>query len=314
MNHTGPALRRGEFLKLAGAAAAAATIPFAVGAADAVDLLSRVIPKSSSGEQLPVIGLGTYDAFGSRGDAAAMDEKVKVVRTLIEGGGAVIDTAEAYAESQALCGEILEKLGARAKAFISTKIWQTGEENGRAAVERAIKKLRVSTIDLMHVHNMVDAAVHLPMLEDYKAQGRFRYIGMSHSTPGVQDGLTDWMATGRLDFVEFNYSVDVRGPEQRLLPMAADKGVGVLVAMPFGSGGLIRAMTGREVPEWAREELGCTSHAQMLLKFVVSHPAVTAAIPRTSQSRHMADNIKAGTGPIPNAKQRDRLAAVWEDA
>ncbi len=311
MNYRGRAVRRGEFLKLVGAAALMGAVP---AQAQTKEMLSRPIPKSGNGERLPVIGLGTYGAFRERGDAAAMDKKTQVVRALFAGGGKVIDTAEAYDESEALCGEIIETLGARPNTFISTKIWQTGKENGRASIENAFKALRVETIDLMHVHNMVDAAVHLPILEDYKAQGRFRYIGMSHSTPGAQDGLTEWMATDKLDFVEFNYSVDVRGPEQRLLPMAADKGVGVLVAMPFGSGGLIRAMKGRDVPEWAREELGCTSYAQMLLKFVVSHPAVTAAIPRTSNPRHMSDNVGAGLGPMPNTKQRERLAAVWENA
>lgn len=302
---------RSEFLKLIGAGAVAASLP---AWAQSGDMLSRAIPKSSAGERLPVIGLGTYGAFRERGDAAAMDEKIQVVRALLAGGGKVIDTAEAYDESESLCGEIIETLGARPNTFISTKIWQTGQENGRASIENAFKVLRVETIDLMHVHNMVDAAAHLPILEDYKKQGRFRYIGMSHSTPGAQNELTDWMSTDKLDFVEFNFSVDVRGPEQRLLPMAADKGIGVLVAMPFGSGGLIRAMKGREVPMWAREELGCTSYAQMLLKFVVSHPAVTAAIPRTSNPRHMTDNVGAGFGPMPDAKQRERIAAIWETA
>jgi diketogulonate reductase-like aldo/keto reductase len=301
---------RGKFLKLMGAAAVTSVTPVR---AQTEEMLSRAIPKSRDGERLPVIGLGTYGAFLTRGAVTAMDKKTQVVRTLMEGGGKVIDTAESYGESEVLCGEIIEMLGARSKAFVSTKIWQSGKENGRASIENAFKALRVKTIDLMHVHNMVDAAIHLPTLEDYKAQGRFRYIGMSHSTRDVQNGLTDWMAKDKLDFVEFNYSVDVRGPEQRLLPMAADKGIGVLVAMPFGSGGLIHAMKGRDVPAWVREELGCTSHAQMLLKFVVSHPAVTAAIPRTSNPRHMSDNVKAGFGPLPDAKQRERIAAIWEN-
>ncbi len=311
MKYFGRDIPRSDFLKLVGAVAAAAALP---AHAQTRDMLSRAIPKSENGERLPVIGLGTYGAFRERGDAAAMEKKTQVVRALLAGGGKVIDTAESYDESEALCGEIIEALGMRANAFISTKIWQTGQENGRVSIENAFKALRVKTIDLMHVHNMVDAATHLPTLEDFKSQGRFRYIGMSHSTPGAQNGLTDWMATNKLDFVEFNYSVDVRGPEQRLLPMAADKGIGVLVAMPFGSGGLIRAMKGKDVPAWAREELGCTSHAQMLLKFVVSHPAVTAAIPRTSNPRHMSDNVGAGFGPMPTAKQRERIAAVWETA
>ena len=301
---------RSEFLKLLGFAAVTAAIP---ARAQTEKILSRVIPKSREGERLPVIGLGTYGAFMARGEDRDMDKKIQVVRELIESGGKVIDTAETYGESESLCGEILEVIGARSKAFISTKIWQEEEDGGYAAIENAFKALRVKVIDLMHVHNMIGAAVQLPILEDYKAQERFRYIGMSHSTPGVQNGLIDWMSTDKLDFVEFNYSVNERGPEQRLLPMAADRGIGVLVAMPFGSGGLIHAMAGKDVPAWAREELGCTSHAQMLLKFVVSHPAVTAAIPRTSNPRHMLDNLKAGFGAMPDVKQRERIASVWEN-
>jgi len=307
-------LSRGQFLGLSGAFALSSALPRENARANEHSLVRRAIPKSAYGETLPVIGLGTYGAFKARGNAEDMRRKTDVIRTLIEGGGSVIDTAEVYDESEALCGEILESLGARDQAFMSTKIWQTGESNGRASIENAFRDLRTDTIDLMHVHNMVDAETQLPILEEHKARGHFRYIGMSHSTPSVQDDLTRWMETGKLDFVEFNYSVDVRGAEKRLLPMAEDMGIAVLINVPFGSGGLIRAMQGKDVPEWAREELGCTSFAQMLLKFVISHPAVTAAIPRTSKPHHMSDNLLAGVGPMPDARQRERLAAVWNDA
>ncbi len=302
------AFSRATFLKLAAAAAAAPILP--VRAADP-GLASRAIPKSKTGEQLPVIGLGTAQEFGLRGDAANMEAKQGVIKTLSDKGAKVLDTAASYSDAEAVCGEFVEKLGNRSKLFLATKFGETGKEAGQRSVETSFKRLRTSVIDLMYVHNMIDTDTHLPWLKDLKAQNRIRYFGVT-STGGSQDRLTTWM--DQVDFVEFAYSVDFRAPEQRLLPMAKDKGVAVFVALPFGRNRLLNKMRGKEVPAWAREELNCKTYAQLALKFLVAHPAVTVAIPGTENPAHMAENIEAGMGPMADEKQRARIAQLWENA
>lgn len=301
---------RKQFLKTVAGAAAFAALPMRVEAAAAGAMAMRTIPKSANNEQLPVIGLGTAQDFGEGGDAALLAQKAQVIKELLARGGKIIDTAAQYSRggAESFCGEILETNSLRDKAFVATKFAERGKQNGVDAIDAAFKRLRTDMIDLMFVHNMVDTDTHLPTLQDAKAKGRFRYIGVS-STSSNQDRLTTWM--DQLDFVEFAYAVDAREAEQRLLPMAADKGVGVLVALPLGRGRLLSQVRGQEVPEWAKKELGCETHAQLLLKFVVSHPAVTAAIPGTNRPAHMIENLVAGHTPLADAKQRERIAAIW---
>lgn len=303
------ALTRQHFLKGAAAGAALAALPGAARAA-AGALVTRAIPKSANSEQLPVIGLGTAQDFGAGGDAALVAQKAQVIKELIAGGGKILDTAAMYSRggAESFCGEVMEQNGLRDKTFLATKFAERGRENGVQAIDAAFKRLRTDMIDLMFVHNMVDTDTHLPTLQDLKAKGRFRYIGVS-STGDDQDRLTTWM--DQLDFVEFAYAVDAREAEKRLLPAAADKGVAVLVALPLGRGRLLSKVQGQPVPEWARQELGATSFAQLLLKFVASHPAVTAAIPGTNRPQHMIENLAAGHAPLPDAKQRERIAAIW---
>ena len=301
-------LSRTTFLKLAAGATAASFLPAT--AADAA-LATRPIPKSKTGEQLPVIGLGTAQEFGLRSDPANMEAKQGVLKILTEKGAKVLDTAASYSDAEALCGAFMEKLGNRPKIFIATKFGETGKAAGQRSVEESFKRLRTTMIDLMYVHNMIDTDTHLPWLKEMKAQNRIRYFGVT-STGGNQDRLTSWM--DQVDFVEFAYSVDTRAPERRLLPMAKDKGVAVFVALPFGRNRLLNKMRGKDVPAWAREELGCKTYAQLALKFLVSHPAVTVAIPGTENPAHMAENIEAGMGPLADEKQRARIAQLWENA
>jgi aryl-alcohol dehydrogenase-like predicted oxidoreductase len=301
-------LSRAQFLKLASAASVATMAPIPPVLAAERPLLARSIPKSKDGEQLPVMGLGTAQDFGARRD---IEDKTQVLKILLEGGGKIVDTAASYARgsSEELIGELLEQDGLRSKAFIATKFGERGRENGIESMDRSFKRLRTDHIDLMFVHNMVDVDTHLPALREYKDQGRIRYFGVT-STGRRQDNLTQWM--DELDFVEFAYAADNRGAEQRLLPMAADKGVAVLVALPLGRGRPLSAMKGKDVPEWATEELGCHTYAQLLLKFVVSHSSVTAAIPGTNNPKHMIENLAAGRGPMADTKQRARIAALWD--
>ncbi len=303
-----PGISRAHFLKLVGAAGALAAAPNLPSFAAERPLVMRPIPNSKDGEQLPVIGLGTAQDFGARRE---IEDKTQVLKSLLDGGGKIIDTAANYAggSSEELIGEILGEHNLRSKAFIATKFGERGRENGIESMERSFKSLRTDLIDLMFVHNMIDVDTHLPSLRDYKDQGRIRYFGVT-STGRNQDNLTRWM--DQLDFVEFAYAVDFRDAEQRLLPMAADKGVAVLIALPLGRDRPLSAMRGKEVPEWAKVELGCHTYAQLLLKFVVSHPNVTAAIPGTNNPKHMVENLDAGRGPMADAKQRERIAALWD--
>ncbi|MGE4061966.1 MAG: aldo/keto reductase [Rhodospirillaceae bacterium] len=302
-------ISRKEFLGAAVGGAVFSAMPQALVAADS-PLVMRTIPKSKNKEQLPVIGLGTAQDFGAQAEPAVMEQKAQVIRELVAKGGRVLDTAEQYSRGGAeqFVGEVMEKNNLRDKIFLATKIEERGKEGGIKAMEIAHARLRTKVIDLMFVHNMVDTDIHLPTFLDAKAKGQFRYVGVS-STGREQDRLTTWM--DQLDFVEFAYAVDAREAEKRLLPMAADKGVAVLVALPLGRGRLLSKVQGQTLPEWAKQELGAVSFAQLLLKFVVSHPAVTAAIPGTNRPQHMIENLAAGHGPLPDAKQREKIAAIW---
>lgn len=302
MMNSKPSLTRGQFLKLAGGAAAAMVAP----ARAADNLNMRPIPKSKTGERLPVVGLGTAQDFGDRSNA--YEAKMQVVKSLVDGSGRVLDTAPSYREAEAVCGEYVEKLGVRDKLFLSTKVQERGKENGVRSVEQSFKNLRVKVIDLMNIHNMMDANTHLPLLRDLKAQGRIRYIGVT-STGSNQNELTRWLKD--IDFIQFAYSVDMREPEKHLLPKAQEAGVATFIALPFGRNRALNAMRGKAVPEWAVKELGCESYAQLALKFVLSQPAVTVAIPGTNNPQHMADNLRAGAGAMPDAKQREKIAALW---
>ncbi len=312
--NTSASLSRGDFLRAAGKAIGAVTVACALpghviaGAAPAT-MATRPIPKSANGERLPVIGLGTRSM--SRKDAKAVTGQGDVIKTLLAGGGRVIDTAAGYTngDSEAVIGEALATNNLRANAFISTKFGERGKENGIKSIEDSFKQLRTDHIELMFIHNMIDIETHLPTLEEYKAKGKFRYIGIS-DTSDNQDALIKYL--DRLDFIEFAYAADSREAENRLLPAAMDKRVACLIALPLGRGRALNAVKGKDVPQWAKEELGVTTFAQLLLKFTVGHPAVTAAIPSTLNPAHMAENVEAGRGPIPDAKQRQRIAAIWE--
>lgn len=301
-------LTRAQFLKLAGAASAASIAPTLPSYGSEQTMIMRPVPKSKDGELLPVMGLGTAQDFGVRRD---ISDKTLVLKNLFSGGGAVVDTAANYARgsSEELIGELLEEHNLRSEAFIATKFGERGRENGIKSMDRSFSRLRTDVIDLMFVHNMVDVDTHLPSLREYKDQGLIRYFGVT-STGRSQDELSRWM--DQLDFVEFAYAVDYRSAENRLLPMAADKGVAVLVALPLGRGRPLKAMKGKKVPEWAKEELKCHTYAQLLLKFVVSHPNVTAVIPGTNNPKHMIENLSAGRAPIADAKQIKRIAALWD--
>lgn len=265
----------------------------------------RAIP--STGELLPAIGLGTWQTFDV--DEAGRPPLEAVLRAFVDLGGKLLDSSPMYGRSEEVAGGLAAKIGARGKLFMATKVWTSGKERGVGQMEESMRKLRADPIDLMQVHNLVDAAVHLDTLRGWKKEGRVRYVGVTHHTAGGHGEVARWVEKGGLDFIQINYSVAEREAEKRLLPLAADKGVAVIVNRPFAGGGVLRRLLAKPLPEWAGEA-GCASWAQLLLKFVVSHPSVTCAIPATSKERHLRDNMAAGRGGVPDADQRARIAAL----
>lgn len=310
----GKNLTRSAFVRgAAGAVLALGAAPLAASLAavpnpKAPPLHLRPVHKSPLMIKLPVIGLGTRAM--SKTETKAVTGQVDVINTLLNGGGTVIDTASNYTggDSEQVIGEALEKSGLRGQAFIATKISERGKEAGLKAIDNSFSRLRVELIDLMFVHNMVDIPTQLPTLKDYKERRRIRYVGISETSDN-QDELIKHL--DGLDFVEFAYAADFRQAEKNLLPACLDKGVSTLIALPLGRGRALNKVKGQEVPEWAKKELGVETFAQLLLKFVISHPAVTVAIPSTLNPKHMAENLAAGRGPLPDAKQRERIAAIW---
>lgn len=258
----------------------------------------RRIP--SSGEMLPVVGVGTWRTFDVGAKPEDRAPLAEVLKLLFEAGGSAIDTSPMYGSAEAVIGDLLSAAGTRSKAFIATKVWTTGRDNGVAQMRNSLRLLRTDRIDLMQIHNLVDWRAHLPTLRAWKAEGRIRYLGITHYTKSAHDELESVMRAEKWDFVQMNYALDDRAVERRLLPLAQERGIAVIVNQPFGGGGLLRKLMARKLPDWAGE-IGAASWAQLLLKFVLAHPAVTCVIPGTGRPEHMKDNLQAGFGVYPDA-------------
>lgn len=269
-------------------------------------MLTRPIP--SSREQLPVIGLGSWQTFDVGGSASARKPLAEVLSLFVQLGGRVIDSSPMYGRSESVLGDLAVELGLRDKLFMATKVWTSGKQDGVDQMDDSTRKLR-GRIDLMQVHNLLDAETHLETLKAWKAAGRIRYIGITHYTSSAYLDLAGWLKRGGIDFLQVNYSLAEREAEKRLLPLAQERGVAVLVNRPFGAGTLFRDARNKPVPPFARD-LGATSWAELFLKFVVSHPAVTCAIPATSKTEHLRQNMNAGRGPMPDAAMRKKIAAA----
>ena len=266
----------------------------------------RKIP--SNGEMLPVVGCGTWRTFDVGASPADRAPLADVLRTLFEASGSVIDTSPMYGAAEGVVGDLLAGAGARDKAFIATKVWTSGRAAWAEQMARSLQLLRTGHVELMQVHNLLDWRAHLPTLRAWRQEGRIRYLGVTHYTDSAHDELEAVLRAERWDFVQLNYAADDRAVERRLLPLAAERGTAVIVNQPFGGGGLLRRLSPRPLPAWAGE-IGCTSWAQLLLKFVLAHPAVTCVVPGTSKPDHLRDNVRAGSGPLPDAAQLRRLVA-----
>lgn len=272
-------------------------------------MLTRPIPKS--GERLPVIGLGTWQTFdvgAARSERAPLGE---VLRRFFAAGGRLIDSSPMYGRAEEVVGDVLADLGAAAAArpFRATKVWITGKREGIDQMQRSLRRMRAERMDLMQVHNLQDWKTHLPVLREWKREGKIRYLGVTHYDHGAFPELERLMKTEELDFVQLPYSAVDRAAEQRLLPTALDTRTAVLVMTPFESGGLFRQMKGKPLPSFAAD-LECQSWAQLFLKFLLGHPAVTCPLPATSNPEHVADNVRAGFGPLPDDALREKIAAL----
>ena len=298
-----PPLTRRMALRLLAAAAAAAPVR----AARAEPLLVRRIP--SSGERLPAVGLGTWRTFDVGAGAAERAPLKEVLGAFVAVGGRVVDSSPMYGAAESVVGDLASELGVAETLFLATKVWTSGREPGVTQMEQSFRRLRARRLDLMQIHNLLDWRTQLRTLRDWKAAGRLRYIGVTHYTAGAYDELERVLRAEPLDFVQVNYSIGEREAERRILPLARDRGVAVLVNRPFAEGGLFQRVRGQPLPPWAAD-LGAESWAQLFLKWILAHPAVTCAIPATSRREHLQDNMKAGTGALPDAATRERLVTL----
>lgn len=272
-------------------------------------LVTKPIP--STGERLPVIGIGTarrYDVTGSEAELAPLRE---VVRNFTRMGGKLIDTAPAYGNAEPVVGNLVAQAANRKQLFLATKVGRgrQGVQAGKAEMEQSLKQLKVDKVDLMQVHNLGGANDMLPVLREWKEAGKTRYIGVTNTSKGQYPELERLLRTEKMDFVQVDYAIDNRDVEERILPLAQDRGVAVLTALPFGRGRVFKAFSNQPIPAWA-QELGIETWAQFALKYNVSHPAVTVAIPGTAKMAYLTDNLAAARGRMPDAATRRRMAAL----
>lgn len=271
--------------------------------------ISRRIP--SSGEELPVIGLGTWQVFDAGGDAAARAPLREVLRRFFAGGGRMVDSSPMYGSSEAVVGDLCAELGICEPLFVATKVWTSGREDGIRQMETSFRRLRVARMDLMQVHNLLDVGVHTKTLLDWKSKNRIRYLGITHYTSSAYAEVEKWLKAEKYDFLQINYSLAEREAERRLLSLARDKSMGVIANRPFAEGALFRRVRGKPLPPWA-VEIGVASWAQYFLKWILGHPAITCAIPGTGKIEHLTDNLGAGHGVVPDEAMRKRMAGYLD--
>jgi aryl-alcohol dehydrogenase-like predicted oxidoreductase len=298
-------MTRRAFLMTIGAASAGLVFAQRVRAENRV-LIKRSIPRS--GEMLPVIGMGTSETFEVDGDPTARHRLAEVLQIFFGNGGAVIDSSPMYGSAESVVGDLLKSARNKRSMFIATKVWTYGRRAGIEQMKRSMRLLGVKVIDLMQVHNLRDWRTQLKTLQEWKKEGKIRYLGVTTSHGRFHDELEHIMRIEQLDFVQFSYNIEDRTAEKILLPLAADRGIATLINRPFRRGGLFSKVRGTKPPEWSGE-FDCETWAQFFLKFIVSHPAVTCTIPSTASARHMRDNMMAGFGRLPDAGQRKRMIA-----
>jgi diketogulonate reductase-like aldo/keto reductase len=298
-------MTRREAAKVIGGTAAALVCPASAEAkGDSSAMLTRIIP--SSGEELPVIGLGTWRAFDVDLTADVRRQLEEVLSRFVKLGGRIIDSSPMYGRAEEVIGELTSSLGIREKLFLATKVWTRGKDNGIKSMERSMALLRTNRIDLMQVHNLVDVNTQLATLQEWKQQGRIRYTGITHYESGALSEIEKLMRSEKFDFLQINYSLMEPEAEEHVLSLAQERGIAVIANRPFGAGDLFGKVRSKPLPDWAAE-LDCRSWAQFFLKWIIANPAITCAIPATDKPRHLEDNIQGGIGRLPDAKMRRRM-------
>lgn len=299
----GTRLSRRAVLGLMAAAAAGAPEPRP---ARAQGIVARGIP--STGETVPVVGLGTWRTFDVGPMPGQREPLREVLQRFVGLGGRLVDSSPMYGAAETVVGELAADLKVLSSLFVATKVWTRGRQDGIQQMERSLQRLRVTPLDLMQVHNLVDWRTHLRTLREWKDAGRIRYLGVTHYTATAHAELERVIRDEPLDFVQLNYSLAEPQAERRLLPLARDRGVAVLVNRPYAEGAMFRRVRGRPLPQWAAE-VGAATWGQFFLRWILAHPVVTCVIPATSKPQHLADNMAAGVGPLPDPAARARMAA-----
>jgi len=258
---------------------------------------------------IPVVGCGTWQTFDVGASAAEGRPLLGVLQALLDAGGAVIDSSPMYGKAEAVAGDLIAALKARERMFIATKVWTQGREEGIAQMSKSMQLMKVDAIDLIQIHNLVDWRTHLKTLRDWKAGGRVRYLGITHYTASAHADLEAVMRAEPIDFVQVNYAMDDRAAEQSLLPLAVERGIAVLVNRPLGQGSLVKRLSRTPLPDFA-SEMGCTSWAELALKYLIANEAVTCVIPATRNPAHMKSNALVGCGPLPDTSMQKRILAA----
>ncbi len=306
------AISRRRAAKLIGATAASALLPFGTLGIYAADkssqMLLRSIPKT--GEKLPVIGIGSATTFNIRPGSPELKPLGEVLSLFVKQGGKVIDSSPMYGNAESVIGDLAGKSHLRNSLFIATKVWTADKQAGIAQMQRSLERFQTRKIDLMQVHNLVGVETQMGSLREWKAKGRIRYTGITHSERKGHGEVERIMRVQKPDFVQIDYSLMDRAAAQRILPLAQDLGIAVLINRPFGGGGIFQVISAKPLPAWTAE-FDCHSWAQFLLKWIVSHPAVTCVIPATNNPQHLVDNMQAGFGRMPDAKMRERMASLF---
>ena len=304
-------MTRREAARLIGATAGGLLLPVdalrAQAKAESLAMLTHAVP--STGEKLPVIGLGTWQAFDVDLTADVRRQLEEVLSLFVKVGGRVIDSSPMYGRAEEVIGDLTSSLGIRKKLFFATKVWTRGKESGIQSMERSLARLRTDRIDLMQVHNLVDVSTQLATLREWKQTGRVRYTGITHYESGALSEIEKLIRSEKFDFLQINYSLMERDAEESVLPLARERGIAVIANRPFGAGDLFEKVRSKPLPEWA-SEFDCRSWAQFFLKWIVANPAITCAIPATDKSRHLEDNVQGGIGRLPDAKMRRRMVEM----
>jgi diketogulonate reductase-like aldo/keto reductase len=300
---------RRQFLQTSATASLMVSLAPGVALAAESAVIKKTIP--SSGERLSVIGLGTSRTFDVNSDNAVTSPLMAVMQAFFDNGGQLIDSSPMYGSAEAVTGALVKQAANKQDIFTATKVWTDGKREGIEQMERSMQRLGVEQIDLMQIHNLRDWQTHIDTLVDWKAEGRIRYLGITTSHGRDHDELEEILQQLPLDFVQFSYNILNRTAEQRLLPIAREKGIATLINRPYQRGSLFRKVKGKSLPAWAAE-FDCASWGQFFLKFIAAHPAVTCIIPATSRLKHMVDNMAAGYGRLPDEATRQRMIRFIE--